>query len=85
MGQTPQTSGTYPQRAPDLKDDAIGVCVRIPLGQARLQCEPFHSTRMQRGGARHARNKRDMGTPHSKRLLHRQCVGTLPMSRDLHL
>jgi hypothetical protein len=36
MGQAPWTGRTYSQHAPNLKNDAIGVSIRIPLGQTQL-------------------------------------------------
>jgi hypothetical protein len=66
--------------AQDLQDNTFSVSICIPLGQTGLQREPIRATGMQSGGARNARNKRDMGTPHSKWFLHRQHVGALPMS-----
>jgi hypothetical protein len=36
MGQAPWIGRTYSQHAPDLKNDAINVSIRIPLGQTQL-------------------------------------------------
>jgi hypothetical protein len=64
MGQTPRTSGTHTQHAPDFKNDTLGVSICIPLGKHDYNANPFAPLGC-KVEAHVTPNKRETWAPHT--------------------
>jgi hypothetical protein len=84
VGQFTATGRTYTQHASAITDDTNYVSIRLPVEATRLQCQPICTPWVQSQGASCPIKLRNVGATHSQWFLHWQCMGSLPLPRDLH-
>jgi hypothetical protein len=79
LGLVATPSGAHPQHVMMIHGHTNSFIIHICLGATGLQPKSFCTTWLQGGSPYHARCTQDVGRPHSKRILHRKCVGALQM------